>query len=175
MRRLTSCVLAATLAFTSFAVYSTECPNLSISQRVVLAKSWKYGEETLGKGWGAKMGAVAYQESKLGLDIHGKGSYGVFQLQPSTVAFMNNRKSTAGIKKRLNNEFQYSATQAAKYLDYWRGKGYPDHVVYRRYNGGYSDSSQSKYYSRQVKRHTKMFNQCYVYDERGLHAKRVDG
>lgn len=172
MKRLISCAVAATLAFTSLAASAkVDCPELSASQVKVLNKTWKYGEERIGKGWGAKMSALAYQESKLGKDTHGRGSYGVFQMQPATVAYMNNHKNTHGIKVRLQNEFEYSAQEAHKYLAYWKAKGYSDSTMYMRYNGGYSNSHRSKRYSASVQRHVQNFNQCFVYTNGEIHER----
>lgn len=148
-----------------------ECPTLNVSQKVVLMKTWRYGEEKWGKGQGAKLSAVALQESELGLKTKGKGSYGVFQMKPATAAFMEGKTDTKGVRKRLMNDFQYSATQAHQYLAYWSEKGYTDAQVYQRYNGGYSGSKKSKHYARQVKQKTKLLNQCYVYKDGALHDR----
>lgn len=164
---------ALALAISSPVAYSAsvECPTLTISQKVVLMKTWRYGEEKWGKGQGVKLSAVALQESELGLNINGKGSYGIFQLRPKTVAFMEGRRDTKGIKHKLNTDFQYSATQAHAYLAYWSEQGYTDAKMYQRYNGGYSGSARSKRYAREVKQKTKLLNQCYVYRDGVLHER----
>lgn len=170
-KQLLAFILA--LAISSPVAYSAsvECPTLNVSQKVVLMKTWRYGEEKWGKGKGAKLSAIALQESELGLKIKGQGSYGVFQMKPTTAAFMEGRRDTKGVKKRLMNDFQYSAKQAHNYLAYWSDKGYSDSQVYQRYNGGYSGSKRSKHYAKQVKQKTKLLNQCYVYKDGELHER----
>lgn len=172
MKRLLSCAVAAVVALSPLAAISkVECPDLSNAQVKVLEKTWHYGEKTLGKGWGVKMSALAYQESKLGKDVHGRGSYGTFQMQPATVADMNNRKSTKGIKTRLINEFEYSANESAKYLDYWRDKGYSDARIFAHYNGGYKVGAKQQRYSRSVQKNVKLLSQCYVYQDGRVYAR----
>ncbi|XAO54300.1 lysin [Yersinia phage vB_YenM_P778] len=169
MKRLMVGILLAVSSSTASAAVT--CPDLSTNQKVVLQKSWKYGEEKVGKGWGVKLASVAYQESKLGKDIHGQGSYGVYQLKPSTAAYMNGQKTTKGVRKRLTNEFQYSAISAAKYLTYWKDKGYSDYNMYRAYNGGYVKNKATKVYAASVQKHVHTFKQCYVYNNGVLHER----
>lgn len=170
-KQLWAVLLALAISSPVVSSAPVECPALTVSQKVVLMKTWRYGEEKWGKGKGAKLSAVALQESHLGVNIHGNGSYGIFQLKPTTVAFMEGRKDTKGIKRRLNNDFQYSATQAHNYLAYWEEKGYSGSRVYQRYNGGYSDSKKSRHYAKQVQKKTKLLNQCYVYRDGALHER----
>lgn len=174
---MTKQLLAFTLALAisspvAYSAQQVECPTLTISQKTTLMKTWRYGEEKWGKGQGAKLSAVALQESELGLKIKGQGSYGIFQMKPTTAAFMEGRKDTKGVKHRLMTDFQYSAKQAHSYLAYWSEKGYSDVEMYQRYNGGYSSSRQAKIYARQVKKKTKLLNQCYVYKDGALHDRK---
>ncbi len=173
LKRLRAVTLA--LALSPLGAYSAsnnvECPTLNVSQKAVLMKTWRYGEEKWGKGQGAKLSAVALQESELGLKIKGQGSYGIFQMKPTTAAYMEGRKDTKGVRKRLMNDFQYSAKQAHNYLAYWSDKGYSDSQMYQRYNGGYSGSNKSKHYAKQVKQKTKLLNSCYVYKDGALHDR----
>lgn len=176
MKRLTLGALALTLALSPLAAISkVECPELNSAQVRTLNKTWRYGEEKMGAGWGVKLSALAYQETKLGKDTKGRGSYGVFQLRPSTVADMNDIKMTGhnlkGIKVRLTNEFQYSAIQAHKYLEFWKDKGYPDSKVYSSYNGGYKRNAAARQYSRSVQKHVVTFNQCYTYRHGEVHER----
>lgn len=176
MKSLMIGAFVLTLALSPLAAYSkVECPELSSAQVRVMKKTWRYGEENVGEGWGAKMTAIAYQETKLGKDTRGSGSYGVFQLQPTTVADMNNLKinhrNLKGIKVRLNNEFQYSAVQAHKYLAFWKEKGYSDAKMYRSYNGGYKNTAQAQKYSKDVQKHVNTFNQCFTYTHGEIHAR----
>lgn len=170
-KRLITAFLVLVMSAPVTKAAQVECPTLNVSQKVVLMKTWRYGEEKWGKGQGAKLSAVALQESELGLKTKGKGSYGVFQMKPATAAFMEGKTDTKGVRKRLMNDFQYSATQAHQYLAYWSDKGYTDAQVYQRYNGGYSGSKKSKHYARQVKQKTKLLNQCYVYKDGALHDR----
>ncbi|AZV02046.1 hypothetical protein Arno162_5 [Pectobacterium phage Arno162] len=178
MKKPAQCIFFALTAFTSLAAYSqVECPKLDAAQERVLQSSWQYGEEKMGKGWGVKLSAMAFQESSLGANVKGKGSHGVFQMRPSTVAFMNDVEPTGknlkNIRKRLNNSFEFSAQEAHKYLDYWSEKGYSDRKVYMRWNGGYSNSTQSQVYSKSVQSKIKMFNQCYTYRNGVVHANTI--
>lgn len=176
MKRLAIGALALTLALSPLAAYSqVECPELNSAQVKVLEKTWHYGEKNLGKGWGVKMSALAYQESKLGKDKHGAGSYGTFQMQPATVTDMNDLKPTGrllkGIKTRLLNEFEYSANESAKYLTFWKDKGYSDARIFSHYNGGYKVGAKQQHYSRSVQKNIKLLSQCYVYQDGRVHAR----
>lgn len=167
MKRLLSCaIMAATLAFAS-ASFASECPEFTTQQVSILNATWRAGEEKIGHGWGSKLSAVALQESELGKKRHGHGSYGTFQMTPRTATELAGRKVT---KQEL---LAYSMPHAIDYLTFWKEKGYSDIKVFASYNGGYKRSRQATKYAHSVQKKAVLLNQCYVFKDGEVHARKI--
>lgn len=165
---LKAVALAMVLASgSSVASAKVSCPELNTHQKKILTSTWHYGEKHIGQGWGKHFSAIAYQESKLGKDIHGHGSYGLFQMQPRTALWINDDKITGksirATKSRLLNDTSYSITTAGKYVNYWKEKskyGHP-HNVFAHYNGGVKISRNANKYADSVMKHSHELNKCF--------------
>ncbi|QFR58594.1 hypothetical protein AC3HA14_1310 [Escherichia phage vB_EcoM_3HA14] len=161
-------VLGLCLFFTAHLATASDCPELTISQKVNMLKAYNYGEGQMGKGWGIPLAAIALQESQLGVMLENKKThdYGVFQNHLKTVV-KRNKVSPKVAKKKLVSDFHYSAKEAHKELLFWTkvhgnpdGK-YPMKRVLASYNAGYKYKiPKARQYSQDVYNNMKLLAQC---------------
>lgn len=161
-------VLGLCLFFTAHLATASDCPELTISQKVNMLKAYNYGEGQMGKGWGIPLAAIALQESQLGVMLENKRThdYGVFQNHLKTVV-KRNKVSQKVAKKRLVSDFHYSAKEAHKELLFWtKVHGNPDGKysmkrVLASYNAGYKYKiPKARQYSQDVYNNMKLLAQC---------------
>lgn len=161
-------VLGLCLFFTAHLATASDCPELTISQKVNMLKAYNYGEGQMGKGWGIPLAAIALQESQLGVMLENKRThdYGVFQNHLKTVV-KRNKVSPKVAKKKLVSDFHYSAKEAHKELLFWTNvHGNPDGKysmkrVLASYNAGYKYKiPKARQYSQDVYNNMKLLAQC---------------
>lgn len=161
-------VLGLCLFFTAHLTTASDCPELTISQKVNMLKAYNYGEGQMGKGWGIPLAAIALQESQLGVMLENKRTYdyGVFQNHLKTVV-KRNKVSPKVAKKKLVSDFHYSAKEAHKELLFWtKVHGNPDGKysmkrVLASYNAGYKYKiPKARQYSQDVYNNMKLLAQC---------------
>ena len=161
-------VLGLCLFFTAHLATASDCPELTISQKVNMLKAYNYGEGQMGKGWGIPLAAIALQESQLGVMLENKRThdYGVFQNHLKIVV-KRNKVSPKVAKKRLVSDFHYSAKEAHKELLFWtKVHGNPDGKysmkrVLASYNAGYKYKiPKARQYSQDVYNNMKLLAQC---------------
>ena len=142
------------------------CPTLTVNQIKTLNMSYRYGEENLGKGWGKVMVGIAHRESQLGVKLINNKTkdYGVFQNHLKTVVKRNNIKSPAKAKKRLINDFHYSADESRKEIEFWKKVHGEKNIkkILASYNAGYNyNGTKGKTYSKDVLDSVKLMQACY--------------
>lgn len=161
-------ILGLCLLFTAQVAVATDCPELTISQKVNMLKAYNYGENKMGKGWGITLAAIALQESELGLNLENRKThdYGIFQNHLKTVV-KRNKVNPNIARKKLIRDFQYAAQETHKELEFWtkvhgtpKGKKSLKKVL-ASYNAGYNYSiPKARQYSKDVYNNMQVLAQC---------------
>ncbi len=161
-------ILGLCLLLTAQVATASDCPELTISQKVNMLKAYNYGEKEMGQGWGIPLAAIALQESQLGVKVVNKKThdYGVFQNHLKTVV-KRNKISPNVAKRKLISDFHYSAKEAHKELLFWaKVHGHPNGKysmkrVLASYNAGYKYKiPKARQYSQDVYNNMQLLAQC---------------
>ncbi|EIH6462387.1 hypothetical protein [Shigella phage ESh22] len=161
-------ILGLCLLLTAQVATASDCPELTISQKVNMLKAYNYGEKEMGQGWGIPLAAIALQESQLGVKVVNKKThdYGVFQNHLKTVV-KRNKISPNVAKRKLISDFHYSAKEAHKELLFWTNvHGHPNGKysmkrVLASYNAGYKYKiPKARQYSQDVYNNMQLLAQC---------------
>lgn len=143
--------------------------NFSDEQIHVMQKAFDYGKPF---GYNYSLAAIAWRESSAGInnvrvETFGnstKVSYSPFHILLSTAMTheeCKTRHCASKIIDNLMNDFDYAASHAVQTLDYWyQVKDGNWLEVWKGYNGGYTNSVDSKLYAIDIKEKIDYLQRC---------------
>lgn len=166
MRRVAA--LALMVALTAGAKVADPCPEFfSMEQLWTLQKAYDHGEP---QGLGYTMAAIVWKESSAGLKLSRKdgehwsmNSYGPFHILLKTAKKRRGCSSwnCSGVKRKLLNDFQYSADLATEELEYWSQRLGSYRKAFAAYNAGNAWSGKKGMsYSRDIRNKIQYLQQC---------------
>lgn len=150
-------------------VWPAQCPALSqeglTDQQIgVLHKAFQAGQV---RDMSYSLAAIAWKESSGGRYLVNlqDPSAGVFMVSIdnaiSYIKWKNTPFNRNRVAQLLIEDFELAAEFAMLNLQFWKDQyGENWRLIWRRYNGGYSDSGASKAYSKDIARKVKTFTLC---------------
>lgn len=166
MRRVAA--LALMVALSAGAKAADPCPEFfSLKQLWTLQKAYDHGEP---QGLGYTMAAIVWKESSAGLKLSRKdgehwsmNSYGPFHILLKTAKKRRGCSTwnCSGVKRKLMNDFQYSADLATEELEYWNQRLGSYRKAFAAYNAGNAWSGRAgSTYSKDIRNKIQYLQQC---------------
>lgn len=160
--------IALMVALSAGAKPADPCPEFfTMKQLWTLQQAYDHGEP---QGLGYTMAAIVWKESSAGLKLSRKdgdhwamNSYGPFHILLKTAK--NRRGCTTwncrNVKRKLLNDFQYSADLATEELEYWNGRLGSYGKAFSAYNAGNAWRGRAgTAYSRDIRNKIQYLQQC---------------
>lgn len=159
---------ALMVALTAGAEAADPCTEFfTMKQLWTLQKAYDYGRPY---GLGFTMAAIVWKESSAGLKLTRKdgthwsmNSYGPFHILLKTAKNRRGCKAwnCSGVRRKLMNDFQYSADLALEELEYWNERLGDYRKAFAAYNAGNDWRGQAgAAYSRDVHKKILYLQQC---------------
>lgn len=139
----------------------------TMKQLWTLQQAYDHGEP---QGLGYTMAAIVWKESSAGLKLSRKdgehwamNSYGPFHILLKTAKNRRGCKAwnCSGVKRKLMNDFQYSADLALEELEYWNERLGDYRKAFAAYNAGNAwPGPAGSAYSRDIRGKIRYLQQC---------------
>lgn len=139
----------------------------TLEQLWTLQKAYDHGES---KGLGYTMAAIVWKESSAGLYLSRKdgehwamNSYGPFHILLKTAKKRRGCSTwnCSRVKRKLMNDFQYSADLAVEELEYWSQRLGSYRKAFAAYNAGNAWSGRAgSAYSKDIRHKIRYLQQC---------------
>ena len=163
--------LLIVLSVLSQAAYSAawDCPALRAQgfNNYQMAVAYNAFHEGKKKDMAYSLAAIAWKESSAGKFLRNPAdpSAGVFHVTLdnalSYIKWQDTEENRKRVETLLIEDFTLSAEFAMINLQFWKDQyGQNWMLIWRRYNGGYTDSEASKIYARDIARKVRVISKC---------------
>lgn len=157
------------MMFSSFASASWQCPALKARgfSNYQVAVTYNAFQEGLKKDMAYSLAAIAWSESSSGLFLRNPSdpSAGVFHVTIdnalSYIKWEDTPENRQKVEQLLIEDFTLAAEFAMINLQFWKSQyGENWKLIWRRYNGGYTDSEASIKYAESIARKVRVISTC---------------